>query len=480
MRVSREAKILVALVAVAAATWVWVNYFTQQPTLNATSGATLNVAAPSTTPGATLDPVAASENEVDPAVVAALGEALVALPGTLPDEPALPVIASTSADEVGTETSDDLVSSESGGEPTAVDASSVVDKSVVAVAPADSTLADSAPAESAPAESGGVTLAVPETGGVPSVADTSVADTSVADTGPSVAQSTALTARELNVAELPFLVTAPPSTDLAEGVTADGELELARPREELRASVNPFSPILLDAPPEQPVANLPPPEPAPDTSLIQTVEIPAAPPVDAVTPTALAPVVPERVTAPAPRAVTPSSLQNGSLPKALPGGTLPSTPKLLRNTRQAVVATPDTPTGPDSLAAVAAVRVPGERQASGFKTAAAPTLSASAETPEVAPLRFGGLPEPALAGGPLAAGTSSLSRYLRDTNYQFTGSVIGPVGVGVFRSKLSNVPVLVSLGQTLPDTEIVLTSLQGKQAEFTQNGNKQLLILDLR
>ena len=432
MRVSREAKILVALVAVAAATWVWVNFFTQ-PTLDANTP-TLNATAPVATPES---PVVAGEDEVDPAVVASLGEALVAPPGTLTDEPALPIIASTAASEAGAETS--LVAAESGGESGGV---------VAAL------------------ESGGAVAQTQETGGATSVA------------APSVAQPAALTARELNVAELPFLVTAPPSANLDEGVTAEGELELARPRDELRATVNPFSPILLDAPPEQPTADLPAPAPAPDTSLIQTVEIPDAPPVDAVTPTALAPVVPERVTAPAPRAVTPSSLQNGSLPKALPGGTLPATPKLLRNTRT-VVATP-TQTGPDSLAAVAAVRVPGERQASGFKTAAAPTLSASAETPEVAPLRFGGLPEPALAGGPLAAGTSSLSRYLRDNNYQFTGSVIGPVGVGVFRSKLSPTPVLVSLGKTLPDTEIVLSSLQGKQAEFTQNGNKQILILDLR
>ena len=453
MRVSKEAKILVALVAVAAATWVWVNYFTQQPTLNATAP-TLNAAAPDTV---SISPA----GEVDPAVVASLGEALITPPYMLAEEPALPTIASTPPDDVSTETSDESSSelAEPGGEAdTALaDVPGVVDMSVVTVAPA---------------ESGGVPLAAPGTGGVTDVADGANV--------PSLAQPTAVTARDLNVAELPFLVTAPPSTNLEEGATADAELELARPRDELRATVNPFSPILLDAPPEQPVASLPPPASAPDTSLIQTVEIPDAPPVDAVTPTALAPVVPERVTAPAPRAVTPSSLQNGSLPKALPGGTLPSTPKLLRNTRQVAAETPDTPTRPDSLAAVAAVRVPGERQASGFKTAAAPTLSASAETPEVAPLRFGGLPEPALAGGPLAAGTSSLSRYLRDTNYQFTGSVIGPVGVGVFRSKLSNVPVLVSLGQTLPDTEIVLTSLQGKQAEFTQNGNKQLLILDLR
>jgi hypothetical protein len=62
----------------------------------------------------------------------------------------------------------------------------------------------------------------------------------------------------------------------------------------------------------------------------------------------------------------------------------------------------------------------------------------------------------------------------------FTGSVLGPVGVAVFRSSLSQSPLVVTLGQTLPETDIVLTDLKGQQAEFTQDNDKQILILDLR
>ena len=83
-------------------------------------------------------------------------------------------------------------------------------------------------------------------------------------------------------------------------------------------------------------------------------------------------------------------------------------------------------------------------------------------------------------GGPIAAGLSGLSRYLRDNDVRFTGSVIGPVGVGIFRSTTSQAPYVITLGQTIPNTDIVLTSLQGKQAQFTQGQEIQSLTLDLR
>ena len=68
---------------------------------------------------------------------------------------------------------------------------------------------------------------------------------------------------------------------------------------------------------------------------------------------------------------------------------------------------------------------------------------------------------------PLAAGSTELARFLRDNDYAFTGTVLGPVSVGVFRSNLDAAPIVVSLGQTLPNTEIVLTDLRGMQAELT-------------
>ncbi|MEJ2358691.1 MAG: hypothetical protein P8Y13_11530, partial [Deinococcales bacterium] len=62
----------------------------------------------------------------------------------------------------------------------------------------------------------------------------------------------------------------------------------------------------------------------------------------------------------------------------------------------------------------------------------------------------------------------------------FTGPVLGPVSVGVFRSSQYQMPVVVSLGQDLPDTKITLTDLRGHEAVFTLNDSTQSLSLDLR
>lgn len=78
------------------------------------------------------------------------------------------------------------------------------------------------------------------------------------------------------------------------------------------------------------------------------------------------------------------------------------------------------------------------------------------------------------------AGLSALSRYLRDNDVSFTGAVMGPVGVGIFRSAERTSPFTVPLGQTLPETDIVLTDLQGQQAELSQNGDREILILESR
>jgi hypothetical protein len=39
---------------------------------------------------------------------------------------------------------------------------------------------------------------------------------------------------------------------------------------------------------------------------------------------------------------------------------------------------------------------------------------------------------------------------------------------------------VVALGQTLPDSEIVLTDLRGQQAELTLGDTSRILVLDLR
>ena len=321
-----------------------------------------------------------------------------------------------------------------------------------------------------------------------------------ADSTPSVAQGQAVAARDVEIAELPFLVTAPPAPeDDNLGETEDG-LDLVRPRGGLRVTVNPFSPLVL-APPETTatattpspsitpgVVNVPIPN-EPTTRLGTTGNFPSVGPgsvsagINSGNGTSQnAPDLSE-LTTPVPRPLTPQPLQASNLPRPLPGGTLSSTPDILRTSRTGPAA-PANPLGATSLSDVAALRIPGQSgSAVDFSEAPAPALGGNAGSAEPAPLPVGSRRAtggPPSAGAPLVAGTSDLSNYLRDNNFQFTGSVIGPVGVGVFRSSLAAAPVTVVLGQALQDTDIVLTSLQGKQAEFTQNDEKQILTLDLR
>lgn len=296
----------------------------------------------------------------------------------------------------------------------------------------------------------------------------SVAPPASATPAPTVAPSTTAApavaevvgARDLKVAELPFLVTEPPAAVAAE-IPAEAEAtgtSAERPQEPVRITVNPFSPVLVAASgravAERPVPTAPAQRPEPNG----TVAAPGATPI----------------AAPAPRALTPRAPTARNLPRRLPGGTLPIAPDLLEATRPVV------PTLTEDLASVAAIREPNATGATLQGVAGSPAATAGDALPE--PIAATGAAPRRLesSGGPLAAGVSPLSRYLRDNNFRFTGSVLGPVSVGVFRSTLAEVPVVIALGQTLPDTDIVLTDLRGHQAEFTLNDISQILTLDLR
>ena len=162
---------------------------------------------------------------------------------------------------------------------------------------------------------------------------------------------------------------------------------------------------------------------------------------------------------------------------------LSSTPELLREPRVGSAAEEV------DFATVTAIAVPDAEPANLAASAAEP---AQAEAPDqvepIAPIEteapvIADAPTPTTTPTltpPLAAGATQLARFLRDQNYAFTGSVVGPVGVGVFRSDLDPAPVVVVLGQTLPDTEIVLTDLRGQQAELRLGDSTQILTLDLR
>ena len=242
------------------------------------------------------------------------------------------------------------------------------------------------------------------------------------------AQDEPRVARDLEIAQLPFLVTSPPPAPETSTADADlgaeaGQMPTTQASRNQRASVNPFSPLV--------VAEAPTPDISPDAGQ-RITEVPVQP-----QPQVTAAPTPRR--APIPSARTPDTsgtLGAVRLPRSLPNGTLASTPDVLR-------ATLNTP-------------VNAQRTQNPL----------AADTDELS--------------SPLAAGSSPLSLYLRDQEVTFTGAVLGPVSVGIFRSADAPAPFLVPLGQTLPNTDIVLTDLTGQQAELTQDDNSQLLILDLR
>ncbi|MDF1524052.1 MAG: hypothetical protein P1P87_14710, partial [Trueperaceae bacterium] len=204
--------------------------------------------------------------------------------------------------------------------------------------------------------------------------------------------------------------------------------------------------------------------------------------------------------------VAPAPVGESAGLRPLPTGTvLSSTPSLLREPRAATVAAPvevppvvavavpdveatvpgsdpvaSNPTSSSTPASVDPEPL-GAPSAAGLASDAAATADATTDQPgAVASPDAAATPPTPADPPPLAAGASSLARFLRDGNYAFTGSVVGPISVGVFRSDRDATPLVVALGQTLPNTDIVLTDLRGQQAELRLGDSTQILTLDLR
>jgi hypothetical protein len=492
MALSRTARILIAILLLAAAAFFWVNFFYQSRLAESPAQEPLT-ASPAPSPATAASDEAASVSEAADAA----GEA---------DAEAAAVAGAGAADEV----------SEAGtpveaGEPTAE--------------PVDAESQDDVAGESA------------ATGG-PAPVDPEVAQ----PTGPAVADeppvivldASVSVSRDIVIADLPFLVTSPPAQILAAEAATAVETAAAGPvTVPSRATINPFSPVVVRTPPA-PTRDVPP----------AIVGVGATPAVGA--PAAPAPAVVTRAPAPTPRPLAPAAPAAAALTRDLPtGSVLSSTPDLLRAPRvgtvadrvdlptvtaiaipaaeRAVVAAPPTPRTPvdpvvlqpvgpiglpvvpefvnvdvlaveppvpveDPAAAEAEAVLEAEAEAvaeaeaardAAAAEAAALVEEAAAAEPAAATPAAPGVPIDGIAA-PLPAGTNLLSRYLRDNNVVFTGSVMGPVSVGVFRSRLEGTPIVVALGQTLPNTEIVLTDLRGMQAELTLDDSTQILSLDLR
>lgn len=455
IRISREAKILFGLMCLAAAILIWVNLATQRfPLFGTQQGAT---AVPSTTS----------------APVASTGDA-VATPETAAVDTTAPQGDAGAATDTAVVEAPTLDTAE-----VAPDAATASDASAVPVAGSMVDISAVSPDGTAPA--------------TPEAVTPTVEATPTPEVAPSVAAAP-IAARDVQLAELPFLVTEAPAAPVEEATEEAAAAETTRPGEQ-RASINPFSPIVL-APVETPAATVAD-APAPPTNDVQVVSVPDAPPVIGTVDETLAGSVNEIQTeplvaeGPLPEAVLPAPAV-ASLPRPLPMATTPVAPDILRNMSRTPSATDTSSSLPvNDVVAPQIVEVPAAiREPVEVATPAPAVLSASAaseDSGEVELEPVGPMASAATSttsapanGAPLYAGASPLSSYLRNNDVRFTGYAIGPVSVGIFRSKLSANPVVVTLGQTLPDTEFVLTSLQGKEAEFTYGQEKQLLTLDLR
>jgi len=417
MALSRTARILIAILLLAAAAFFWVNFFYQSRLTEAPAQ----------------DPVTAT--------------------------PAAPGTTTTPADTAE-------------GEP---------------AAPDDAAAEGESAAESEPAE--GAATVDPDVAADPDAIV--VTEPEVVAIDPAIAVT-----RDVVIAELPFLVTEPQAV----AVEPEPETEVDAPAGvtvPTRATINPFSPVVVRVA-EAPARDVPAASP-PLGEVTVEVPVPAGPPPVAV-----------RQPAPTPRPVTPPA-PSASLSRDLPSGAvLSSAPDLLRQPRvgtvadrvdlpaitviaipepePAVIEAPSAPrppapvveleptgpiTAPEPIAEPDPVVVQTPAEGTDAAAGSEPDASGSPSTPDEAPAAVASAP-------PLVSGSTGLARFLRDNDYAFTGSVLGPVSVGVFRSNLDAAPIVVSLGQTLPNTEIVLTDLRGMQAELTLGQTTQILTLDLR
>lgn len=438
MGLSRTAKILLGFLLVAAAGFAWINFFNQGQVADLPQQPTPTAAVAPTAPA----PVVAAPLVAAPEAGGNVSEATTPTEGE----------AATAEASAGDATS------EAGGEVEATQASE--------------TEAAAAAAVTTPVQ--------------PDVAPAVI-----------VTQAPTVVTRDLIVGDLPFLVTAPPAPQVE--ATADDPAGASRPPGTQRTSVNPFSPIIVQAP-------APAPGPVVAQSEPEVVEIvtdagaPASGPVitevsaSSAAATA-APQPPPPPAAPAPRTIAPATSATSALPRPLPSGTLPVTPEILREAR-APEQTAETP-APVDLGTLAAIRVPDEPEvpeplpATESGTADTTSVSApevlgtdrpnepAATAVEAQPSETSVTPTPTPAL-PLAIGGDPLSRYLRDNNVRFTGTVLGPLSVGVFRSAQFSEPVVLTLGQAIPDTDIILTDLLGYEARFSLGDVTQTLSLDLR
>ncbi len=428
-RISKEAKILIGITCLAAASLIWFNLITQQR-----QG---------------FNPIS-------------IGGSSPALPGS-----STPTVQIPEPPKATPETIEPYTEASSNAESSSGD--------IAVIAPASSVASVTTPEASTEAST-------------PTQPQIETTTATIPDTPQTTLQALPVTIQEVQaisnveIAELPFLVTSPPSS-LSENAELEASAQAAADGSETqRASINPFAPLVLVEKPSET-----------SSSAIVDVPIPSAPqPIveTAQTPNTISvptppPALSLEASPPTRNAALPMLATTGLL-KPLPSGSLPTTPGILTQALAPTVPTtsPVEPKSSPNLALTSAPALLAPKLNAEMPTLPASTASTDSfqaeQNPDLitTPLTES-VEQDSTTSAATAVGASTLSRYLRDNNVRFTGSVIGPVSVGVFRSNNSNAPIIVSLGQSFPETSFVLSSLKGQQAEIKDNDDVQSLALDL-
>ena len=293
-------------------------------------------------------------------------------------------------------------------------------------------------------------------------------------------------ARDVGVEELPLLVTEPPKkqdeVEIPAPVTGGGD-----------STLNPFSPLLLPQtaeptpPPASPIAA---PPAAASPAAASPTPAPTQPPAPS-PPTAPAPAAPAAAT-PAPRPVAPvppARAARPTLPRSL-GASLRAPVSAISNPETGPLGRALGVQGADvqsaqvndsgSPSTFAAVRAPSSLTPLGT----APTANAAGDggccsAQQVA--LGSGLSTLGLGSGNrtgdgnfTSLGGNRVSRALSSLQVHFTAMV---TGTAIFRLGDDTTPVLLALGETLPGTELKLTNLTSRGAQFTEDDVRHTLFL---
>lgn len=350
---------------------------------------------------------------------------------------------------------------------------------------------------------------------------------------PGVSVAPAPVMGDIEILELPFLsgspVYIPPSDeDVVETESAGPD---SRPSGATRAATNPFAPInptLPDSVIEYIELDPPPASSAPISSPPPVVRPPT------LTTTSPEPTIDSKLRAPAPAAITPPPSFATSLPRSLARASLATAPRVLTRPTGAAKIVEKEPEevaeppvieieAPDNLATLVARRLPSgrttphatpsdtvaeaanDRDAAGASTTAEvaepegpqalpaaqlssvqkniPVRATPAQEPPPPPPAPEPVPvpePPALEPIPVPAPVvevvrNPLDSYIEDNALRFTGAVLGPVSVAVFRT--NNQSFSIATGRSLPETNIVLTNVTADKAEVNLAGDVRTLAL---